>query len=351
MVLARTTVGRPVCATAAANAAWILTASWPPRRRRSMSSSRRSATSAFSSSFWPKKTSRLKAPSLAERVWNWPSTVCAKARISAWPWSRANSTSQSRAPQALDHVPAGAREQRLELVDDPAVAAHRAVEPLQVAVDDEGAVVELLARGERERGDRLGLVHLAVAEEAPDAALRRAVRRREQAAVLQIAHEARLVDRVDRADAHRAGRELPEVGHQLRMRIRRQAARAARRRGQLLAIVGEVVGAEPAFEKGARIDARRRVRLEEDQVAELLAGSGRPSLTRVAEEMVEADLEEIGRRGIARDVAAELGRAAALDAVRAHHHRQRVPAHQRREALLHRQVAGKRRLRFERDRC
>ena len=83
-----------------------------------------------------------------------------------------------RAPQALDHVPAGAGEHRLELVDDAAVAAHRAVEALQVAVDDEGAVVELLARGERERGDRLGLVHLAVAEEAPDAALRRAAVRR-----------------------------------------------------------------------------------------------------------------------------------------------------------------------------
>jgi hypothetical protein len=73
-------------------------------------------------------------------------------------------------------VPAGAREQRLELVDDAAVAAHRPVEALQVAVDHEGAVVEALARGQRQRGDRLGLVHLAVAEEAPDAALRRAGR-------------------------------------------------------------------------------------------------------------------------------------------------------------------------------
>ena len=126
-----------------------------------------------SSGFWPKKNSRLNAPSLADSVWNWPSTVCANARISAWPRSRANSTSQSRAPQALDDVPAGAGEQRLELVDDPAVAAHRPVEALQVAVDDEGAVVEPLARRQRQRGDRLGLVHLAVAEEAPDATLLR----------------------------------------------------------------------------------------------------------------------------------------------------------------------------------
>ena len=55
------------------------------------------------------------------------------------------------APDDLDHVPAGAAEDRLELLDDLAVAAHRAVEALQVAVDDEGQVVEALARGDRQR--------------------------------------------------------------------------------------------------------------------------------------------------------------------------------------------------------
>ena len=71
------------------------------------------------------------------------------------------------APDDLDDVPAGAAEERLELLDDLAVAAHRAVELLQVAVDDEGEVVELLARGEADRAERLGLAHLAVAEERP----------------------------------------------------------------------------------------------------------------------------------------------------------------------------------------
>ena len=55
------------------------------------------------------------------------------------------------APQDLDHVPAGAAECRFEFVDDLAVAANRAIEPLQVAVDDEDQVVELLARPERQR--------------------------------------------------------------------------------------------------------------------------------------------------------------------------------------------------------
>ena len=70
-------------------------------------------------------------------------------------------------PDDLDHVPARAPERGLELLDDLAIAADGAVEALQVAVDDEDQVVELLARGEREPGHRLGLVHLAVADERP----------------------------------------------------------------------------------------------------------------------------------------------------------------------------------------
>ena len=48
-------------------------------------------------------------------------------------------------PDDLDHVPAGAAEGRFELLDDLAVAAHGAVEPLEIAVDDEGQVVEAFA--------------------------------------------------------------------------------------------------------------------------------------------------------------------------------------------------------------
>ena len=72
------------------------------------------------------------------------------------------------APQHLDDMPAGGAEHALQLLDDLPVAAHGAVEPLQVAVDDEAEVVELFAPGEREAGERLRLVHLAVAEHAPD---------------------------------------------------------------------------------------------------------------------------------------------------------------------------------------
>ena len=58
----------------------------------------------------------------------------------------------TRGPRStLIDVPARAAERRLELLDDLAVAAHRTVEPLQVAVHDEDQVVELLARRDRQR--------------------------------------------------------------------------------------------------------------------------------------------------------------------------------------------------------
>ncbi len=71
------------------------------------------------------------------------------------------------APDDLDDVPAGAVEDALEFLNDLAVAAHRTVEPLQVAVDDPDQIVELLAAGERDRAERFGLVDLAVADERP----------------------------------------------------------------------------------------------------------------------------------------------------------------------------------------
>ena len=71
-------------------------------------------------------------------------------------------------PDDLDDVPARAAEDRLELLDDLAVAADRPIEPLEVAVDDEGQVVETLTRRDVERAEQFGLVGLAVTEERPD---------------------------------------------------------------------------------------------------------------------------------------------------------------------------------------
>src|SRR6478735_4860776 len=47
-----------------------------------------------------------------------------------------------RAPNHLDDVPASSAENRFQLLNDLAIAAHGPVEPLQVAVDHEDQVVE-----------------------------------------------------------------------------------------------------------------------------------------------------------------------------------------------------------------
>src|SRR5207302_2246109 len=54
------------------------------------------------------------------------------------------------APKHLDYVPPSAMERGFQLLNDAAIATHRTVEPLQVAVDHENQVVEFLARCQRD---------------------------------------------------------------------------------------------------------------------------------------------------------------------------------------------------------
>jgi hypothetical protein len=153
-----------------------------------------------------------------------------------------------RAPHHLEHVPAGTAKDGLQLLDDVAVAPHRPVQALQVAVDHEDEIVELLARGQRDAAQRLGLVHFAVAQEGPHLAILRIL----QAAVVQVLHQARLVDGHHGRQAHAHRRELPEIGHQPGMGIGRETLAP-----DLLAEVVELVLAQAAFEKSARVDPWR----------------------------------------------------------------------------------------------
>ncbi len=235
-----------------------------------------------------------------------------------------------RAPDHLDHVPARAAEVRLELLDDLPVATHRAVEALEVAVDDEDEVVELLASGERDRAHRLGLVHLAVAHERPDLA----VALLDDPAGGEVLHEARLVDRHQGAEPHRDGGELPEAGHQPRVRVGREPAAT-----HLLPEAAQLVLRQPALEERARVEPRGRMALEVHQVAEMVLGTGAP-------EVVEPDLVQRLRGLVARDVAPELGRLR----VRLQDDRDRVPAHERGRGRLQLRVAGHLRLVLGRDR-
>src|SRR5690606_8078010 len=104
-------------------------------------------------------------------------------------------------PDHLDNVPVGTAEVAFQFLDDLAVAANRAVEALQVAVDDEDQVVEVFTTGQGDRAEGFRLVTLAITDEAPDALLAG----RNEAAVFQVLHEACLVDRLNRAQAHGYG--------------------------------------------------------------------------------------------------------------------------------------------------
>src|ERR1700733_14642699 len=111
-------------------------------------------------------------------------------------------------------------------------------------------MVEAFARGKRKARNRFRLVHLAVAEDAPDTP-RLCVG---ETTMLQIAEETGLVDRRDRTVSHRAGGGLPKVGHQPGMGIEAPPPPAAP-----LPISLELLFRQPAFEKSARIDAWSRM--------------------------------------------------------------------------------------------
>ena len=182
---------------------------------------------------------------------------------------------------------------------------------LLIAVDHEGEVVQLLHRGPLQCPARLHLIHFPVPEEGPDVLFAGVL----DASVVQVLVDRGLVDRVDRADAHRAGRELPEVRHQVGVRVGGEALHAFVLRHKFLPVVAQRILAQAPLEKRPRVHARRRVRLEVHQI---------PAMRRTArvKEMLKPDLEQIGRRRVARDVPTEF----AVRGVCAHHHRQRVPA-------------------------
>ncbi len=138
-------------------------------------------------------------------------------------------------------------------------------------------------------------------------------------------------------EAHGDRRELPEVGHQPRVRVGRQPAAPVR---LLLAEPVELRLGQPPLEERARVDARRRVALEEDLVAGL-------PVVLAAEEVVEPHLVQRGRGGISGDMSAD---TRAAGAVRPRHHDRGVPPDVGADAALDVLVAGKPRLPLRRDR-
>ncbi|MNS31962.1 hypothetical protein D3C72_640320 [compost metagenome] len=238
------------------------------------------------------------------------------------------------APDQLDHVPARTAEVAFQFLDDLAVAAHRTVQALQVAVDDEDQVVELFTRGQGDGAQRFGFVHFAVAAEHPDLAVAGVG----DAAGVQVLQEAGLVDGHQRAQAHRHRRELPEIRHQLRVRVRRQALAV-----HFLAEVVQLFFGQAAFKVGAAVHAGGRVALEVDQVAAVAFVFRVP-------EVVLAAADHGGQRGERRDVAAQVAAVRRVVLVGLDDHGHGVPAHVRTDARFQFQVARMRRLQAGRNR-
>src|SRR5439155_615912 len=98
----------------------------------------------------------------------------------------------------------------------------------------------------------------SVADEGPDLRLVT----RQKASGPKITIEPSLVNRQQRPQTHGNGRELPEVGHQIRVRIRGKPA-ALR---QLLAEIVQLPLVKSPLQKSPGVNARSRVPLEIDQV-------------------------------------------------------------------------------------
>ena len=119
------------------------------------------------------------------------------------------------APDDLDDVPSGPMESGFEFLYDLPVAPHRAVQPLQVAVDHEYQVVQLLARRQGNGAKGLGFIRFPVAEKRPDFAAVALL----ETAVFQVPVEPGLVNGHDGTQAHGGRGEDPEVGHEPRMGV------------------------------------------------------------------------------------------------------------------------------------
>ena len=100
-------------------------------------------------------------------------------------------------------------------MDDAGVTAHRTVETLQVAVNDECQVVQVVQRRMLNGTTGFRLVHFAVTEEGPNVLLGSVL----DAAVVEIAVKTGLVDSVNWSQPHRHRRELPELRHAMRVRV------------------------------------------------------------------------------------------------------------------------------------
>src|SRR5690606_36194670 len=119
----------------------------------------------------------------------------------------------------------------------------------QIAVHYPHQVIQAFASGKRQGAHGFGFIHFAIAEYPPDLTISAV----DQAPVGQVMHEARLVYGADGAYAHGSRGELPEIGHEVRVRVAGQTAGAIGDAAQFLPVMLQVSLAQSAFEESASI--------------------------------------------------------------------------------------------------
>ncbi len=143
-----------------------------------------------------------------------------------------------------------------------------------------------------------------------------------ESAILQVAHEACLIRRSDGPQPHGDGGELPEVRHQARVRIGRNAVTIG-----FATEVVQLLFAQTTFQIRPAVNARRRMTLNIDEVTGKLLGTP-------PEEVVEPDVVKHGSRCVGSDMAAHAGMLAGTQ-----HHHQGVPADERVDTFFNLKVA------------
>ena len=123
------------------------------------------------------------------------------------------------APDHFQYVPASSPEYAFQFLDNLAVTTHRAVEALQVTVNDKDQVAQVFAASHRDGTQGFGLVALAIPDKAPDLAVAHV----DQLTTVQILHHVSLIDGLDRPKAHGHRWELPVIRHQPGVGVGRQA--------------------------------------------------------------------------------------------------------------------------------
>src|SRR5205807_1841983 len=79
-----------------------------------------------------------------------------------------------------------------------------------------------------------------------------------QPTIFQVAHEARLVDGIQRSQSHGNGGEAPELRHEPWVRVRRESGCVT----QFVPVILYLLFGDSSFKKTARVDAGRGVALE-----------------------------------------------------------------------------------------